>query len=174
MDGGRSLRYEQMRHHRALDLLRIRGAESRSEAAADHHGFEVEEVDRGSDSRGERSNRTFDQACRERVAASERFRPDAARQTVASCLLHQREELGLLALAERLARTCLHRRSAGVRLDAAATAARAARTLALDHHVAEFAGGAAAEPGLAVYDQTPAYAGPPAPTEKRRIGAPGA
>ena len=73
----------------------------------------------------------------------------------------------LLVLAARLR---LHRRAAGVGLHAAAPPARAAGAVALDHHVADLAGGAAAEPGLAVEDQPAADAGAPEDAEQRVVG----
>ena len=55
----------------------------------------------------------------------------------------------------------------GVGLHAAAAPARAARAAALDDHVADLAGGAAAEPRLAVEDHAAADAGPPEHAEQR-------
>ena len=59
------------------------------------------------------------------------------------------------------ARLGFHRRPAGVGLHAALAPAGALGAAALDDHVADLAGGAAAEPGLAVEDQAAADAGAP-------------
>ena len=76
-------------------------------------------------------------------------------------LLHQLEEVGLVALFVLAARLGFHRRAAGVGLHAALAPAGALGAAALDDHVADLAGGAAAEPGLAVEDEAAADAGAP-------------
>jgi hypothetical protein len=59
MDGRRPLWDEQMRQHRALDLLCLGDAEPRSESPADHDRLEVEEIDGGCDARGKRGDCQF-------------------------------------------------------------------------------------------------------------------
>ena len=65
--------------------------------------------------------------------------------------------MALFVLAPRLG---FHRRAARVGLHAALAPAGALGAAALDDHVADLAGGAAAEPGLAVEDEAAADAGP--------------
>ena len=97
----------------------------------------------------------------------ERPLPDAAGEPVAAPLLHDLEELGLGAVLDLLAGLDLHREPARVGLHAALATARAARAAALDDHVADLAGGAPADPGLAVQDQPAADAGTPPDAEDR-------
>src|SRR6202012_609209 len=106
-------------------------------------------------------DRAVDQLDRELVAVVDRAVPDAAGQPRFVVLLHQLEEVGLLAVLLTAARLRFHRRAARVGLHAAAPAARAFGAAAFDHHVADLPGRAAAEPGLAAEDQAAADAGPP-------------
>ncbi len=78
-----------------------------------------------------------------------------------SCLSHQLEEVGLGALFVLAARLGFHRRATGVSLHAALAPAGALGAAALDDHVADLPGSAAAEPGLAVEDDAAADAGSP-------------
>ena len=100
--------------------------------------------------------------------------PDAAGQPRFLVLLHQLEEVGLGALFVLAARLGFHRRAARVGLHAALAPAGALGAAALDDHVADLAGGAAAEPGLAVEDEAAADAGPPEDADQARELAPGA
>ena len=104
----------------------------------------------------------------------ERAVPDAARQPRAPALLHDLEQVGLLAVLVRLARPALHRRAAGVRLHAAEPPAAAA--LAADAHddVADLAARAPPGPRAAVEDDPAADPGPPEHAEQRPVGPPGA
>ena len=120
------------------------------------------------------STRLVDQPRRELVAAPQRAVPDAARQPGAAALLHDLEEVGLLALLVRLARPALHRRAAGVGLHAPEPPAAAA--LAADAHddVADLARRAAAGPRPAVEHDPAADAGAPEHAEQRPVGPAGA
>ena len=84
-----------------------------------------------------------------------------------SCLLHQLEEVGLDALFVLAARLGFHRRAPGVGLHAALAPAGALGAAALDDHVADLTGGAAAQPGLAVEDEAAADAGAPEDADQR-------
>ena len=106
--------------------------------------------------------------------ALQRARPDAARQPVAAAVAHDVEQVGLVALLLALAGADLHRAAAGVGLHAAAPPAGAARAVALDDHVADLAGGAAADPRAPVEDDAAADAGAPEHAEQRAVRAPGA
>src|SRR5919202_748712 len=121
--------------------------------ASGPNGLRLAGEERGADRAAEGAERldgAVDEPDRHRVLADERARPDAAREPLAALLLHDREEIGLLALAHELARAGLHRAAAGVGLHAAVAPARALRAADLDDHVADLAGGVAAEPQLAV------------------------
>ena len=100
--------------------------------------------------------------------------PDAAGQPRFLVLLHQLEEVGLVALFVLAAGLGFHRRAAGVGLHAAPPPAGALGAAALDDHVADLPGGAAAEPGLAVEDQATADAGSPEDPDQALELAPGA
>ena len=79
---------------------------------------------------------------------------------VAALLLHELEDVALVALVDEAAHVALHRGAAGQRLGAAAFAAGTARPLRLEDHVAHFAGDAArAQVELAVEHQAAADAG---------------
>ena len=158
--GGFSLR------KRCLSISSVSGsmqalAEADAEAAADDHGFGVDQVDGGGDPGPERLDRALDQLFGEVVAVVEGALPDAAGQPRFLVLLHQLEEVGLVALLVLAARLGFHRRAAGVGLHAAPAPAGALGAAALDDHVADLPGGAAAEPGLAVEDEAAADAGSP-------------
>ena len=105
------------------------------------------------------------------VVLLEGLGPHAARQPRAFLLLHDREELGLLALVSAPASLDLHRRSPGVGLEAAATTARAWCAIGLDHHVSDLASSAASEPELVVDDDAAADARTAEDSEHRRVGA---
>ena len=79
--------------------------------------------------------------------------------------------MALFVLAARLG---FHRRAARVGLHAAAAPAGALGAAALDDHVADLPGRAAAEPGLAVEHQAAADAGPPEDPDQALELAPGA
>ena len=87
-------------------------------------------------------------------------------------MLHDLDEVGLLALLALLAHPSLHIAAAGVSLNAAAVAAAALRATQLDHHVAKFACVTAAIPLAAVEDQTATNAGSPPDAEQRVVGSP--
>ena len=89
-------------------------------------------------------------------------------------LLHQLEEVGLAPFFVLAPRLGFHRRAAGVGLHAALAPAGALGAAALDDHVADLAGGAAAEPGLAVEDEAAADAGAPEDADQALELAPGA
>ena len=72
-----------------------------------------------------------------------------------SCFSISLKRSVLCALFVLAARLGFHRRAAGVGLHAAPAPAGALGAAALDDHVADLAGGAAAEPGLAVEDRPP-------------------
>ena len=112
--------------HRVDDPHAVGLAEAHAQAAADHDGLDVEQVDGRGDARAERAHGAVDQARRDLVAVLERALPDAARQAVAVVLGGQLEELRLGAVVVQAARVGLHRRAAGVGLEAAAAPARAA------------------------------------------------
>src|SRR3954468_12671714 len=165
---------EQVREHRLADLLDPRLAEPDAEAAADHHGLRVEQVHGGGDAVAERLDGLLEQLLRHLVAALQRSLPDAAGQPVAPALLHDLEQVRLLALLDAAAGARLHRPAPGVGLHAAAAAARAARAVHLDDHVADLRGGPAAEPRLAVEDDPAADAGAPEDAEQGAVGLRGA
>ena len=100
--------------------------------------------------------------------------PDAAGQARFVVLLHQLEEVGLVALLVLAARLGFHRRAARVGLHAAPAPAGALGAAALDDHVADLPGGAAAQPGLAVEDEAAADAGAPEDADQALELAPGA
>ena len=87
--------------------------------------------------------------------------PDAAGEARFPVLVHQLEEVGLVALFVLAPRLGFHRRAPGVGLHAAAPPAGALGAAALDDHVPYLAGGAAAEPRLAAEDEAAADAGSP-------------
>src|SRR5207253_340933 len=89
---------------------------------------------------------------------------------LATVLGHELEEVGPAPLQlVQLARVRFHRRASGVRLHAAAAAARAARAADLDDHVSDLTGAAAAPPRAAVEDQPAAHPGTPKHAQQRRI-----
>src|SRR3954466_11805085 len=94
---------EQVREHRLADLLDPRLAEPDAEAAADHHGLRVEQVHGGGDAVAERLDGLLEQLLRHLVAALQRSLPDAAGQPVAPALLHDLEQVRLLALLDAAA-----------------------------------------------------------------------
>src|SRR6185312_5766244 len=108
----------------------------------------------------------------ELVVALQRPRPDTARQPVAAAVAHDVEQVGLVSLLLALAGADLHRAPARVGLHAPAPAAGAARAVALDDHVADLAGGAAADPRASVEDDAAAHAGAPEHAQQRAIRAP--
>ena len=116
----------------------------------------------------------FDDPDRDLVAALERARPDAAGQPRRAALLHQLEQIGVLAPLRSLAGPRLHRRPPGVGLHAPAPAARATGAADLHDHVADLAGPAPAQPRLAVEDQPAADAGAPEHSQQRVVRTPGA
>ena len=85
-----------------------------------------------------------------------------------SCLSISLKRSVLCALFVLAARLGFHRRAPGVGLHAALAPAGALGAAALDDHVADLAGGAAAEPRLAVEDQAAADAGAPEDAEQGR------
>jgi hypothetical protein len=91
----------------------------------------------------------------------ERPLPDPAREALAVVLLHQLEQLRLLAGVDLLARAPLHRHPPGVGLDAPLVAGAAARAPTADDDVPELSGGAAAEPGVPVENEAATNAGSP-------------
>ena len=104
----------------------------------------------------------------------DRALPDAAGQARFLVLLHQLEEVGLDPLFVLAACLGFHRRAARVGLHAALAPAGALGAAALDDHVADLAGGAAAEPGLAVEDEAAADPGSPEDADQALELAPGA
>src|SRR3954466_5768579 len=134
---------EQVREHRLADLLHPRLAEPDAEPAADHHGLGIEQVHGGGDAVAERLYGLLEQLLRHLVAALQRALPDAAGQPVAPALLHDLEQVRLLALLDAATGARLHRAAAGVGLHAAAAAARAAGAVHLDAHVADLRRGPA-------------------------------
>ena len=165
---------EQVRHHRLADALDPRLAEPDAEPAADHDRLGVEQVDRGGDAGAERLDGVLEQLERHLVVAGQRALPDAGGEPVAAALLHDLEQDGLLLLLDAPARAGLHRAAAGVGLHAAAAAAAALGAVDADDHVADLAGGLAADPRLAVEDQAAADAGAPEHAEQRVVLARGA
>ena len=108
------------------------------------------------------------------VVGVDRALPDAAGQARFAVLLHQLEEVGLVALLVLAARLGFHRRAARVGLHAALAPAGALGAAALDDHVADLPGGAAAQPRLAVEDEAAADAGAPEDADQALELAPGA
>ena len=102
---------------------------------------------------------------RHRVLRAQRAGPDAAGQPVATALLHDVEERGVLAVVVQLPRAGLHRGAPRVGLHAAAAAAGAAGAVAAHDDVADLARGPAPEPGLAVEHEAAADAGAPEDAE---------
>src|SRR5829696_2121564 len=166
-DRGRALGGEQVRLHGHAQPLRVGLAELQAEAAADHDGVHVENVDRRGHAGAERPERAVDELVREIVVALERPLPDPARQAWPTTLLHDLEQRGLAALLDELARPQLHRAAACVGLHAAAPPARASRAADLDHDVADLTRGAAARPRLGVQDDPAADARAPEDAEQR-------
>ena len=91
--------------------------------------------------------------CPARAAQTPELRP------VAAALLHDLEQVRLVAPLDDASRVALHARPARVRLDAAAPPAAAAQAAGPDDHVAELARRAAAVAQLAVEDQPAADTG---------------
>ena len=91
---------------------------------------------------------------------------------VAAALLHDVEELGLVALLDLAASLDLHRPAPGVGLHAAVAAARAAGAAHLHHDVPDLGGGAAADPRLPAEDDPAAHAGAPPDAQQRAVAAP--
>ena len=104
----------------------------------------------------------------------ERALPDAAGQSRFLVLLHQLEEVRLLALLVPAPGLGFHRRAPRVGLHAAPAPAGALGAAALDDHVADLTGRAAAEPRLAVEHQAAADPGSPEDTDQALELAPGA
>ena len=153
--------------HRLADALHPRLAEPDAEPAADHHGVRVEQVDRGGDAVAERLDRVLEQLERHLVVARQRALPDPGGQAVAAALLHDLEQDGLLLLLDAPARAGLHRAAAGVGLHAPAAPAAALGAVDAHDHVADLAGGPAADPRLALEHQPAADAGAPEDAEQR-------
>src|SRR6185436_12533696 len=118
----------------------------------DDHRLGVEQVAGRGDAGAERLDRPVDQLLGQLVALVEGALPDPARQAVAVVLAHQLEQIGLGAALVLAARVGLH---------APLPPARALGAAPLDDHVADLAGGTAAEPRLAVEHQAAADAGAP-------------
>ena len=97
--------------------------------------------------------------------------PDAAREPVAAALLHDLEQLRLLALLLESPGLGLHRAPARVGLHATRVAGAALGPAAADDHVADLARGAAAQPRLAAEDQPAADAGAPERPQHRSCRA---
>ena len=135
-------------------------------------GLDVEHVLHRGHAGAERQDRLVHELDGQLVVALQRPRPDAARQPVAAALAHDVEQVGLVALLLAGAGADLHRAAARVGLHAAAPPAGAARAVALDDHVADLAGGAAADPRAAVEDDAAADAGAPEHAEQRAVRAP--
>src|SRR3954447_21027769 len=165
---------EDVGEHRVLEPLAIRVAETHAEPAAEHDRLDVEQVHRRGDAGAERRDGAVDEPHRHRVLAHQRAGPDATGQAFASPLLHDLEEVRLLALADELASAGLHRAAARVGLHAALAAAGALRSAHLDHHVADLARGVAAEPELAVEHDAAADARAPEHAEQRAVAPAGA
>src|SRR4051812_4093785 len=165
---------EDVGEHRVLEALAVRVAEADPEPAAEHDRLDVEQVHGRRDARTERLDGAVDEPHRHRVMADERAGPDAAGQPLAALLLHDLEEVGLLALAHELAGAGLHRAAAGVGLHAAVAPAGALGAADLDDHVADLAGGVAAEPELAVEHDAAAHTGAPEHAEQRVVPLAGA
>src|SRR5215212_3993460 len=165
---------EDVGEHGVLEPLAIRVAEAHAEPAAEHDRLDVEQVHRRGDAGAERLDGAVDEPHRHRVVADERARPDAAGQALPALVLHDREQVRLLPLADELACPGLHRAAARVGLHAALAAAGALRAADLDHHVADLARGVAAEPELAVEHHAAADAGAPEHAEQRAVALAGA
>src|SRR5215218_9627919 len=171
---GRAVVREDVGEHRVLEALAVGVAEAHPEAAAQHDRLDVEQVHGRGDARAERLDGAVDEPHRHRVLADERAGPDAAGQALAALLLHDLEQVGLLALLHELARASLHRAAARVGLHAAVAAARALRPADLDDHVADLARGVAAEPQLAVEHHAAADARAPEDAEQGAVALAGA
>src|SRR5215211_3057005 len=128
------------------DGLGLAGEERGADRAAEDDRLDVEQVHRRGDAGAERLDGAVDEPHRHRVLAHQRAGPDPTGQALAAPLLHDREQVRLLPLADELACPGLHRAAARVGLHAALAAARALRPAHLDHHVADLARGVAAEP----------------------------
>src|SRR3954452_19923451 len=168
---------EDVGEHRVLEPLAIRVAETHAEPAAEHDRLDVEQVHRRGDAGAERRDGAVGavrEPHRHRVLAHQRAGPDATGQALASPLLHDLEQVRLLALADELASAGLHRAPARVGLHAALAAAGALRPAHLDHHVADLARGVAAEPELAVKHDAPTAARAPEHPEQRAVALAGA
>ena len=153
--------------HRLADALDVGLAETGAEAAADNHVRHVEQVDRRRDAGAERLDSPVDQLGGHRILSLEGPGPDARLQAGAVALLHDLEQVGLVAALVQVTRAQLHGPAPGVGLEAAPAPTRALGAVDLDHHVPELAGGAAALPLLAVEHQPSAHPGPPPHPEQR-------
>src|SRR6185437_14379236 len=117
------------------------------------HSLDIEQVDRGGDARAERPDRALDHLRCELVAFVERPRPDTAREAVAFLVLHELEEVGLLALHDELAHVDFHRAAPRVGLHAADFPAGAPGTVLLDDHVTDLPRPPAPAPRAAFEDR---------------------
>src|SRR5436190_17696635 len=167
LDRGRVLVDEQVRLHRLRNALDVWLAQAQSQSAADDDGLDVKQIDSRCDARAERFDGAVDQLDGHLVVLLQRPRPDAGRQPRPPALLHDLEQIRLLALLLQLASARFHRRASGVGLHAALAAAWALRAVDLDDDVADLAGGAAATPLLAVQHQSAADTCTPEDAEDR-------
>src|SRR2546423_1498831 len=165
---------EQVRLHRVGYPVGKRLAEAHAQSAADDHRLDIEQVDGRGDARAECGDRFLEYFLRQLVVMLERPLPDAAGQPGTSALLHQLEQLGLLALLRPLAGPGLHRGAARVGLEAPATPTRAPGTALLDDHMPDLARPAPAEPRLACENQAAADPSPPEHAEQRLVLTAGA
>src|SRR5207244_703985 len=109
----------------------------------------------------ERLDRAVDDLRGHLVAMLEGAGPHAAREPAATALLHDLEQIGVLAALGQAACAGLHRGASGIGLEAAAAAAGAAPAVLLDHRMADLPSRATAGPELAVEHQPTAHAGAP-------------
>src|SRR4051812_40101745 len=156
---------EQMRLHRRGDARDVRVAEPDAQPAADDDRVDVEQVLRGGDAGAERGDRARHELHRHRVLRAQRAGPDAAGQPVAAALLHDLEQLRVLAVVMQAPRAGLHGGASRVGLHAAAASAGAAGAVAAHDDVADLARGPAPEPRLAAEHEAAADAGAPEDAE---------
>ncbi len=121
--------------------------------------MDVRQVHRRRDARAECPDGAVDELVRHLVVCLQRFVPDTAGEARLTLLLHDLEEVGLLALLVPLASLKFHGGTTGVSLHTTvAAAATQCAVLCHDLHVADFAGGPAADPEFVVDDDSTADA----------------
>ena len=161
-----------MGNHRLANPVSEGCPEPCPEPSPDDDGLDVEQVHRAGRREAESPHGAIDEVGGEVVALVEGLGPDAARHPGSPLLLHDRDEIAVLALGDATTRLGLHRGTAGVRLEAAPAAAGTRGPVGLDHHVADLSGCAAPEPELIVDHDAAADSGAAEDPEHRGVRAP--